>query len=663
MEIHIVEMHHVLPFDVAGLIVVEEGAVFQTDVTDDAAPCLYGDRAAAAHHALHPDVLEIRDEMFRLGGHVVLVSGGTVGIIGLEDHGLILDVDHVNVGDTDIRGHSAPLRRALETQARIGADEAVVAHDDILHPGAVFAADDEAAMGVEYRIVLDQNVLARSALLKGLGSGAALEADAVIADIHRAPGHQHVLALHDVDAVAVLGIPGTAHLDVLDDDVLAETRHKVELGRILDRDAADMDPLAGSEADQMGTQFLLAPGVVGDVPVMLQVIGIPQRAVDRAAHLAEGVPFHVAYLAALDGPPPGAVAVDDALSGDGDVMPPGSRDARLHALAVPEFVLVGRQEDDGAALQMQVDAILEHDGTGQVEAFGHDEMSASLLVQGGDRLLERLGVGGDAVGRPPEIRQADGRFGDDGLFKGARADTEQQERQYREKSSHFLFLKPVQGLGAQFGDGVPVPCRDHILREKLGTHAHGGDAALGPGRKILLRRFDRTGAHDHRPGQRTEHVLHERRTAHVARREDLHQVAAQLHAAHDFGDAAAAGAVRDAAPVCEGHDLLHHAGRHEEISAQLEIDGGRRSVQDGTGAEGHFRAFRPDEGHELLEHLVGAVAAVRELEGADAAVVAGFHDLLAEFDILVVEHRNDAGTADDADGIDFIELCHNDAVS
>ena len=128
---------------------------------------------------------------------------------------------------------------------------------------------------------------------------------------------------------------------------------------------------------------------------------------------------------------------------------------------------------------------------------------------------------------------------------------------------------------------------------------------------------------------------------------------------NDFRHGSAAGAVRDATPVAEADDLFDHAGRDDEVSAHLDVERSRRGVQDGAGAEGHLRAFRPDEGHERLEHLVGAVAAVGKLERADAAVIAGLDDLLRQFDVLVVEHRHDPGRPDQPDGIDFLELCHN----
>ena len=58
---------------------------------------LDADTGVAAGHAGDVDVLEIGQEVLRLGGHGVVLADGTVRIGGLEDDGLALDVGHVDV--------------------------------------------------------------------------------------------------------------------------------------------------------------------------------------------------------------------------------------------------------------------------------------------------------------------------------------------------------------------------------------------------------------------------------------------------------------------------------------------------------------------------------------------------------------------------------------
>ena len=374
--------------------------------------------AAAADDPLHDDVPEVRDEGLGDGGLVVLAAGRAVGVIALEDNGFVLDVRHVDVADPDAGGLAAALRGALETQARVGAAEGVVPHDDVLHPAAEFGADDKAAMGVVDGIVLDKDVLAR-AVFQGFLTDAALEADAVVAHVHGAAGDLDAPALHDVDSVAVLCIPGAPDRHPVNDDVRAALGHQVELRGVLQGHARDADPLAVRKADQVRPQGFLGLGILRDVVVMLEPERVPQGTIfaDGAAFLAEFLPLRVADLVALDGPPPGAVAVDDPFAGDAHVMPLGSVDAGPDGVAVEEVFLVGGQEDDCAAFQVQVDAVLQADGPGQEDALRDVEMAAALLDQGIDGLGESLGIEGDSVRDAAVVQQGYGVIGDDGFFR------------------------------------------------------------------------------------------------------------------------------------------------------------------------------------------------------------------------------------------------------
>ena len=153
---------------------------------------------------------------------------------------------------------------------------------------------------------------------------------------------------------------------------------------------------------------------------MLEVEGVPELAAVglAAAEPLVVVPLHVADLAALDGPPPLAVAVDDALAGDADVRAAAGLDAALDlAVVVEEFGLVGGEEDNGAALQVKVDAVLERDGARQPDSRRDDEMPAALLRQLAYGLGEGFRVGGDAVSDAAEIGQRDRQGRDGGLLR------------------------------------------------------------------------------------------------------------------------------------------------------------------------------------------------------------------------------------------------------
>ena len=235
MVADIVETDHRRIVDVAGAAVVEKDRIFDGDAMDRRERALGPDRrrTAAADDPRHPDVRKFGEEVLRRGGLVRVVPRRAVGIVRLEDDGFVLDVGHIDVADDDVLRLATALGCALEAKARVGAAEGIVPHDDVFHPGREFRTDDKAAVGMINRIVLDQDILA-GPVFKRFGAGAGLEADTVVTHVDRTAAHDHALALHDVDAVAVLRIPGAADGHAVDRHVGAVRGDQMEFRGILD---------------------------------------------------------------------------------------------------------------------------------------------------------------------------------------------------------------------------------------------------------------------------------------------------------------------------------------------------------------------------------------------------------------------------------------------
>ena len=268
---------------------------------------------------------------------------------------------------------------------------------------------------MENGIVFDEDVLA-GAMLERLGTGATLHADTVIPHIHRIVHDQDVLALADVDAVAVLRIPRAAHVHAVDDDFPATLGNQMELRGILDGHALDQQPLAVGEPDEVRTHLLLGCIGIGDVVKCLQIKRIPEITLggDGSAHPLESVPFRVADFRPLHAAPPFAVSVDDSFTGDADVRPLAGGNARYSLPVLEVRRPVRCQEDHGILFQVQVDTAFQGDGTGEPDSRRHDQMAASLLVQGADCLREGLRVVGHAIAHGTKVRQRHGVFGDGG---------------------------------------------------------------------------------------------------------------------------------------------------------------------------------------------------------------------------------------------------------
>ena len=73
--------------------------------------------------------------------------------------------------------------------------------------------------------------------------------------------------------------------------------------------------------------------------------------------------------------------------------------------------LVRRQQDNRSALQMQVDAVLEADGTRHVQPLRHHQVAATQLVQGRYGLFERHGIERAAVRHGTKVLDINGIVG------------------------------------------------------------------------------------------------------------------------------------------------------------------------------------------------------------------------------------------------------------
>ena len=197
----------------------------------------------------------------------------------------------------------------------------------------------------------------------------ALHAQTVVACINGAVDNQSDVHVREVDGVAILRIPRTAHGDTVNDDVLRVAGMQMELGCILDGHTLYEHILATLKAYQVVAHLLLFLWAVGNVLIAAQIVPrIPQCStvlLYAANHLFIFVPLHVAHFLAFHRAPVVAVAVDDALTSDGNVLAFRGADAGKALgcrLRVDEERLVGRHQDDGVLLQVQFDVVLQLDG-------------------------------------------------------------------------------------------------------------------------------------------------------------------------------------------------------------------------------------------------------------------------------------------------------------
>ena len=105
--------------------------------------------------------------------------------------------------------------------------------------------------------------------------------------------------------------------------------------------------------------------------------------------------------------------------------------------------------------------------------------------------------------------------------------------------------------------------------------------------------------------------------------------------------------------VADLGDLGVQVGTHDEIGAVLDVKGRGRGIDDRTDAQHHFGALFGGELNDLDKDLRSEIAAVGEFESAHAAFVAGFHDLLGDLGVSVIENGNHAGLTDGFQDLHF----------
>ena len=391
-----------------------------------------GAHSTLAGHVVDVDVLELRCLLAHglhvtlghnaLGGHLLLLLQGIgsrqSGVVQVEEDAVGGDVDHVDVLDVDVLYHAATSACRLEAQTHVGAEEHAVPDAYVLHTARHLRTHYETAMSVIDGTTIHHDVLARCLQVTSVLVLARLDADGIVAHVKLVVDDEAVLAGFEVQSVAVLAVPGVDYHHVLDDDVLAHEGMQVPGRGVLEAYALQPDVLALCEVEQCWTQEVACrlPVFVGLAPsghvhvaatqfVEDGLCGSPNlRALCYARHAAlfeQCVPLSFGEFAALDPAPGVTLSVDGAEACDGDVLlahgiQRADAAACLQSLEVGIddgiLVVIAREEDHSAVLQMQVNIVLEGNGSCKPDASGHDEVASTALADATHGEVEFLGV-------------------------------------------------------------------------------------------------------------------------------------------------------------------------------------------------------------------------------------------------------------------------------
>src|SRR6185437_11057324 len=168
-------------------------------------------------------------------------------------------------------------------------------------------------------------------------------------------------------------------------------RTENEFRAIAQGDALDKDAFAFGKGDHIGPEVIVLHHIA---------VWPPDLAVGTqdAAGTQQCAPLGGGHLSLFDGSPGVAGSVEDAFTGDGNILAAVAVDGRI-ATTVITFVggMVTGELDEGARIQVQLYVTQQLDGAGEPGSRGYDDAAAAGAGAGFDRAgksgcIERLTI-------------------------------------------------------------------------------------------------------------------------------------------------------------------------------------------------------------------------------------------------------------------------------
>lgn len=237
----------------------------------------------------------------------------------------------------------------------------------------------------------------------------------------------------------------------------------------------------------------------------------------------------------------------------------------------------------------------------------------------------------------------------------------QTERMCKKLMSDTLlfagFSHVRKSFAALFGHVSPILSGYAVFREELGTHAHTPYTGLDPAFDVFFGRLYTACNHQFGPGHRSEKAFDELSAEDVTG-EALAEITAGFLSSTDFADCTAAGSVRNETTVADTGYFRIEERADNEACAELDVKSGSGGIHDRAYAHCHFRTLFGGKFYNFSENFMSKVASVSKFESANTSVIASFHNLLCNFGILVIEHRDNTGLAHLGENCDFIKFSH-----
>ena len=199
-------------------------------------------------------------------------------------------------------------------------------------------------------------------------------------------------------------------------------------------------------------------------------------------------------------------------------------------------------------------------------------------------------------------------------------------------------------------------------KEKLFARSENGydgkRSRLEPLREILLGWFYATRNHNLAPRHWRHQTLDELWTEHIAG-EDLAEVTTRLLSHTDLGDTSATRSIRDQSAVADLCHIRIEERPYNKAGPQLNVERSSRCIHHRANTHGHLGTLLSRILHHFGKYLVGKVASVGKLEGANTALIARLNHLLGHLRVAIIKYGDNSRCRHLVQNCDFIKSCHN----
>ena len=121
-------------------------------------------------------------------------AGSFATIKQIEEQRFVRYINHVDIVNVDSLYNTAASSGALEAQAYVCAEESTVCYIDVFYAAGHFTAYNEAAMAVQYCVILYDNILARFTAFTSVLVFAGFDTDGIVTGIEYIIDYQRILA-------------------------------------------------------------------------------------------------------------------------------------------------------------------------------------------------------------------------------------------------------------------------------------------------------------------------------------------------------------------------------------------------------------------------------------------------------------------------------------